>query len=432
MDILVLVVLILFNAVFAMTEMALVTSKKSKLQKLAESGDLGATKALELSSDPNRFLSTIQVGITSIGVLSGIVGEQALAGPLSQHLVAFGLDQKWSSYLSTALVVIVITYFSIVLGELLPKRIGQSNPEGIARLFAPPLAGMSIITRPFVYLLSGSTAFLLKLLGIKHRNQQEVTEEEIQAVLEEGTEAGLIESQEHTMVKNVFRLDDRQIASLMVPRADLVFLDLDEPIENSLKIIDSTDYARYPAVRGGLSDVVGVVNARKLLSKVASGVKPNISEGLEDTLYVPETLTGMELLDNFRSSGRQMAFVVDEYGEVLGVVTLQDLIEAITGEFKPRDPAEAWAVKRDDGTWLLDGHIPIPELKDCLELDSVPDEEKGRYHTVSGLFMLLSGKLPVEGDKVIWENWQFEIMDMDRKTIDKVLATQIADPNEDG
>jgi putative hemolysin len=208
-----------------------------------------------------------------------------------------------------------------------------------------------------------------------------------------------------------------------VPRGDIVYLDLEDPIDQSLKVIGETDHARFPVVRGGLENVIGVVNARKLLSRITGGENPDLNLGLEEAVYVPETLTGMELLDNFRSSGRHMAFVVDEYGEALGLVTLQDLIEAITGEFKPRDPTQSWAVKRDNGTWLLDGHIPVPELKSCLDLSTVPEEEKGRYHTVSGMFMLLSGKLPKEGDKVVWEDWEFEIMDMDRKTIDKVLAT---------
>jgi len=425
MDVFILAGLILLNGLFAMSEIALITSKKAKLQKAADSGDSSAQKALELGADPNRFLSTVQVGITSIGVLSGIVGESALAGPLSLWFEGLGVDPVYASYLGTGVVVVVITYFSIVLGELVPKRLGQSNPEVVACLIAKPIAGLAVLTRPFVRLLSGSTKFVLRILGVKERNQSEVTEEEIQAVLAEGTEAGLIESHEHTMVKNVFRLDDRQIASLMVPRADIIYLDVDDPIEKSLKVIGETDHARFPVVRGGLENVIGIVSARKLLSRIAAGEKPDLSLGLEEAIYVPETLTGMELLDNFRSSGRHMAFVVDEYGEALGLVTLQDLIEAITGEFKPRDPTQSWAVQRDDGTWLLDGHIPVPELKDCLGLSTVPEEEKGRYHTVSGMFMLLSGKLPKEGDKVTWEGWQFEIMDMDRKTIDKILASPV-------
>ena len=430
MDILILVALIILNGLFAMSEIALITSKRAKLQKAAETGDAGAKAALKLAGDPNQFLSTVQVGITSIGVMSGIVGEAALAKPLALWFQALGVDVTYAGYLGTGIVVLVITYFSIVIGELVPKRLGQSNPEVIARLIARPIAILAIATRPFVKLLSGSTKFVLRILGVKERNQNEVTQEEIQAVLEEGTEAGLIETHEHTMVKNVFRLDDRQIASLMVPRADIIYLDIQYSLEKNLETIELTDHARFPLVNGELNHVVGIVNARKLLSKIAKGEKYELVEGIEEALYVPETLNGMELLANFRSSGRQMAFVVDEYGEVLGLVTLQDLIEAITGEFTPRDPAKSWAVRRDDGTWLLDGHIPVPELKDCLELSVVPEEERGRYHTLSGMFMLLSGKLPIEGDKVRWEDWQFEIMDMDRKTIDKVLATKIVEQSE--
>jgi len=422
MDIFLLIALILFNGLFAMSEIALITAKRAKLQKAADKGDASAKIALELGEDPNRFLSTVQVGITSIGVLSGIVGESALAIPLAAWIEGFGVNTKYSLYLSTGLVVIGITYFSIVFGELVPKRLGQSNPELVARLMAKPISGLSLITRPFVKLLSGSTRLMLRILKVKERNQSEVTEEEIEAVLAEGTEAGLIESQEHTMLKNVFRLDDRQIASLMVPRADIVFLDLTQSKEELLKTIESTDHARFPVVRESLENLVGVINARKFLSRLAAGEAADLTTGLEETLYVPETLTGMELLDNFRSSDRQMAFVIDEYGEILGMVTLQDLIEAITGEFKPRDPAQAWAVKREDHSWLLDGHIPILELKDCLGLSNVPDEEKGRYHTLSGMFMLMSGRLPREGDQVEWEGWRFEIIDMDGKTIDKVLA----------
>lgn len=431
MDVFILVVLVVFNGVFAMSEIALITAKRARLQKAAEAGDAGARAALSLGSDPNRFLSTLQVGITSIGVLSGVFGESALAVPLALYLVGLGITESTADILATGLVVVLITYVSIVLGELVPKRLGQSNPEMIARIVSRPIAGLAILTRPFVKLLSGSTRAVLGVLGVKERTQSEVTEEEIQAVLEEGTEAGLIETHEHTMVKNVFRLDDRQIASLMVPRADIVFLDLDEPFAVTLDRIAQSDHARFPVARGGLENVVGVVNSRRLLSRIAGGGIPSLEKDLQEALYVPETLTGMELLENFRASDRQMAFVIDEYGEILGLVTLQDLIEAITGEFKPRDPQSSWAVRRDDGSWLLDGHIPIPELKDHLELASVPDEDKGRYHTLSGMFMLLSGKLPAEGEKVSWLGWQFEILDMDKKTIDKVLASYTGDPQQE-
>lgn len=430
MEIALLFALILINGLFAMSEIALVTARKARMQKLIDEGDKAAAAAVKLGEDPTRFLSTIQIGITSIGVLNGIVGEAALAGPLAHWLQGLGLAIEYAGPISTILVVVVITYFSIVLGELVPKRLGQSNPEAVARLVATPISALAIATKPFVRLLSGSTNALLRLLGVKASNSFNVTEEEIHAVLAEGTSAGVIESHEHTMVRNVFRLDDRQIGSLMVPRGDVVCLDLNLPLQENLSRIEASDHARFPVVRDGLNDIVGVVNARQLLSQLVRGGAPKLDEHLQQPLYVPETLTGMELLDNFRSSDVHMAFVIDEYGEVQGLLTLQDLVEAITGEFQPGDPADAWAVKREDGSWLLDGHIPVPELKDQLELDAVPEEERGRYHTLSGMMMLLTGRLPKVADSVEWEGWRFEIVDMDGKTIDKVLAMRPAQREE--
>ena len=430
MEIALLLALILLNGLFAMSEIALVTARRTRLQKALDEGDRAAAAAVKLGADPTRFLSTIQIGITSIGVLNGIVGEAALAGPLSVWLASLGVPAEWAGWAGTGLVVVLITYFSIVLGELVPKRLGQSHPEAVARLVARPIDALSLATKPFVKLLSASTHLLLRLLGVTDRKGPDVTEEEIHAVLAEGTSAGVIESHEHTMVRNVFRLDDRQIGSLMVPRADIVCLDTTLEFEVNHARIESSDHNHFPVVRGGLHDIVGVANARQVLSRMVRGVPPSLEEHLRPPLYVPETLTGMELLDNFRSSGVHMAFVVDEYGEVKGLVTLQDLVEAITGEFQPADAADAWAVQRDDGSWLLDGHIPVPELKDRLQLDRVPEEERGRYHTLSGLMMLLTGRLPKVADTVDWDGWRFEIVDMDGKTIDKVLATRLP-PEED-
>jgi putative hemolysin len=430
MEIALLFALIVLNGLFAMSEIALVTARKVRLQKLIDEGDGAAAAAVKLGEDPTRFLSTIQIGITSIGVLNGIVGEAALAGPLAHWLVSLGMAENVAQLGATGLVVVLITYFSIVVGELVPKRIGQSNPETLARFMARPINALAIATKPFVLLLSVSTKALLRLLGIKENSGAAVTEEEIHAMLEEGTSAGVIESHEHTMVRNVFRLDDRQIGSLMVPRSDVVVLDLDQSFEVNMARVEASDHARFPVVRGDMNHVAGVVNARKWLSQALRGAERELAnQPLQEALYVPETITGMELLDNFRQSGGQMAFVIDEYGEVQGIVTLQDLIEAITGEFSPRDPETSWAVQREDGSWLLDGHIPVPELKDRLALDTVPDEERGRYHTLSGLMMLLTGRLPREGDQVEWELWRFEIVDMDGRTIDKVLATR-RDPDE--
>ena len=380
MEIAILLALILLNGAFAMSEIALVTARKTRLQKLIDEGDKGALAALELGQDPTRFLSTIQIGITSIGVLNGIVGEAAFATPLAAWLVTLGLPQPYAGYGATGLVVLAITYASIVLGKLVPKRIGQTRPEAIARLVAQPIGWLAAATRPFVRLLSGSTVAVLRVLGVKQNEGAGVTEEEIHAVLAEGTSAGVIEKQEHTMVRNVFRLDDRQIGSLMVPRGDVVCLDAGDAFELVLARIEQSDHARFPVAQGGLSDILGVVNARKLLARYAHGERAGLAQQLEPPLFVPETLTWMELLDNFRSSGTQIAFVVDEYGEVLGIVTLRDLIEAITGEFQPRDPETSWALQRDDGSWLLDGLIPLHELKDRLALDAVPDEERGLPH----------------------------------------------------
>ncbi len=426
MEVALLFALILFNGLFAMSEIALVTARKPRLQKMVDAGDAAAAAAVKLGEDPTRFLSAIQIGITSIGILNGIVGEAVLAEPLAIWLESIGLASPYSSYVATGLVVIVITYLTIVIGELVPKRIGQTHPEALARVVAFPIEWIALAAKPFVRLLSISTDALLKLLRVKHRAVNVMTEEEIHAVLTEGASAGVIELQEHTMVRNVFRLDDRQISSLMVPRADVVVLDVEAPFQENLACIEASDHARFPVVKGGLEDIVGVINARQWLARAFRNDAPALADQpMEAPLFVPETLTGMELLDNFRSSGGHMAFVIDEYGEVQGIVTLQDLIEAITGEFSPRDPESSWAVQRHDGSWLLDGHIPVPELKDRLVLQTVPEEERGRYHTLSGMMMLLTGRLPKVADNVIWEGWRFEIVDMDGKTIDKVMATRI-------
>lgn len=428
MEIAILLALIVLNGVFAMSEIALVTARKARMQKLIDEGDRSAAAAVKLGEDPTRFLSTIQIGITSIGVLNGIVGEAALAQPLSVWLLTLGLPESAAQVTATALVVVLITYFSIVVGELVPKRIGQSNPETLARLVARPIDLLAIATKPFVLLLSASTKGLLRLLGVQQNSGSSVTEEEIHAMLEEGTSAGVIESHEHTMVRNVFRLDDRQIGSLMVPRSDVVTLDLELSFEENMARVEASDHPRYPVVLGDLNNVAGIVNARRWLSQALRGeLRELAQQPLQEPLYVPETITGMELLDNFRSSDEHMAFVIDEYGEIQGIVTLHDLIEAITGEFRPRDPHTSWAVQRDDGSWLLDGLIPVPELKDRLGLDSVPDEERGRYHTLSGMMMLLTGRLPRVADSVSWEGWQLEIVDMDGRIIDKVLATRLCE-----
>ncbi|KJS02026.1 MAG: membrane protein [Desulfobulbaceae bacterium BRH_c16a] len=427
MDIAVLIFLILLNGVFAMSEIALVTARKSRLQRLAEDGDKSAVIAMRLGEDPTQFLSTVQIGITAIGILNGIVGEAALAGPLAEILRSFGLDAKSSSISATTVVVVGITYFSIVVGELVPKRIAQFNAEGIARLMAGPISVLAKLSRPFVYLLSVSTDGILRLMGKKELSSANLTEEDIHSMLAEGSQAGLIEKQEHEMVRNVFRLDDRQIASLMTPRSEIIYLDIEQPLEGTLENLMNSDHSRYPVCRGGMHDTVGIITAKRLLKQRMKGESTNIQEYLQPAIFVPESLTGMKLLEQFRESGVQMVFVVDEYGEILGLITLQDVLEALTGEFKSRDPEDVWAVQREDGSWLLDGLIPIQELKDRLDLKSVPEEQKGRYNTLSGMMMWLIGSLPRTSDVAEWEGWRLEVVDMDGNRIDKVLASSLLD-----
>ncbi len=427
MEILVLLGLILLNGLFAMAEIALLTARRTRLQKMADGGDTGAATALTLGQDPTRFLSTIQIGITSIGVLNGIVGEAVLAAPFALWLQTLGLEQRPSEIGATVLVVVVITYFSIVIGELLPKRLGQVNPEPIARVVARPLQVLALITQPFVRLLTISTELALRLFGVRADAQAAVTEEDIQAMLAEGSDAGVIERQEHQMVRNVFRLDDRQITSLMIPRADIVWLDIDDPLEENLRKIERAEHSRFPVCKGGPENVLGIAIARQVLAQTLRGERADLARDLLPAVYVPETQTGMELLENFRSNNVQLALVIDEYGEIQGLVTLQDVLEAITGEFKPQRAEDAWAMQRDDGSWLLDGLIPLPELKDRLGLAELPEEDKGRYQTLSGMVMLLLGRVPITGDRVAWDGWRFEIVDMDRKRIDKVLASPLAD-----
>ena len=426
MEYAVLPLLILLNGVFAMSEVALLTARKARLQRLVAEGDRSAAAALAMGENPNRFMSTIQIGITSIGILNGIVGEAALAAPFALWLMKLSVPAQYASMLATAVVVIVITYFSIVIGELVPKRLGQINPETVARFVARPMSWLALASRPFVKMLSASTDLVLKMLGVDPASVSTVTEEEIHAMLAEGSDAGVIEQNEHAMVRNVFRLDERQISSLMVPRSDVVYLDIEESVEENLAKVAETDHSRFPVCRGGLDDVIGFVHTKQLLAQSLRGQAVDFTQHLQEILYVPETLTGMELLENIRSSNTQIALVLDEYGEVQGLITLQDLLEAITGEFASPDDENSWALQRDDGSWLLDGLIPIPELKDRLQLHTVPEEDKARYQALSGMLMLVLGRMPQTGDTIVWESWKLEVVDMDGKRIDKVLATPVS------
>jgi putative hemolysin len=437
MDVALLAFLIVLNGLFAMSEMALSASRKARLQVMLEADEPGAQAALDLHENPTKFLSTVQIGITSIGVLNGIVGDAAFSGDLAAWLeLTFHLHQRAADVTATGLVVMSITFLTIIFGELVPKRLGLMFPETIARRVARPMGWLSTATRPFVAVLAACTEGILRLLGVPKHAARSVTEEEIAASLEEGLDAGVIEAQEHQMVRNVFRLDDRPISSMMIPRAEIRWLDATASIADVLGVIAAEEHSRYPVCRGGLDDVIGVIAAHSLLRPVSEGRLPALTDHLQPPVFVPETLSGMELVEHFRASGAELVFVVDEYGAVQGVITVRELLEAITGEFTAPFSDDAWAVQRPDGSWLMDGLIPVHELQDRLDLRDLPESarERGRYNTLAGMIMLLLGRLPVTTDTVDWGGWRFEVVDLDGKRVDKVLASRLAegDYGEDG
>ena len=426
------VLLTLLNGVFAMSELALASSRKARLVATAEAGDNGARAALGLLENPTQFLSSVQVGITSIGMLNGIIGEAAFSSGLSVWIQTWGASARAADISATALVVVVITYITIVFGELVPKRIGQLYPETVARLVARPMVGVATAARPFVRLLSISTHAVLKLLRVDNAASRAVTEEEIAASLEEGVSAGLIEEHEHQMVQNVFLLDDRLLPSLMLPRSDIEWLDASDTLTQAIEKASLSGHSWYPVCRGGLDDVVGVVKVAELLVRqplVATGGAPKTQERVGayavPAVFVPESLSGMELLEQFRERSTRILLVVDEYGVVQGMMTPLDMLEAITGELQSGAQVDAWATKRPDGSWLLDGAMPVSELKARLDIKLLPAEERGRYNTLAGLLQSVSGRLPSPGEHFDCVGWRFEVLDLDGKRIDKVLASRL-------
>jgi putative hemolysin len=426
MDFLLIALLTLLNGVFAMSELALASSRKARLVALAETGDKGAVAALALLDNPTQFLSSVQVGITSIGLLNGILGEAAFSDGLAQWLQGLGTPERAASITATAVVVAVITFVTIVFGELVPKRIGQLYPETVATLISRPMTWVASVAKPFVRLLSFSTHAMLTLLRINESNGRAVTEEEIAASLAEGREAGVIEASEHLMVQNVFHLDDRPLTSIMVPRTDVQWLDADftvgEALQASADGHEKGGHSWYPVCRNSLDDVLGIVSVARLLALGPDAMDSRLVEHVLPASFLPETLSGMELLEQLRARSGRMVFVVDEYGVVQGIMTPRDLLEAITGELQPVTEAEAWAMQRGDGSWLLDGLMPISELKARLDIRELPDEHRGLYNTVAGLLMAESGHLPILGERVACAGWIFEVIDLDGKRIDKVLA----------
>jgi putative hemolysin len=426
MDILLIAFLTFLSGVFSMTEMAVVSSRRVRLETLAQAGDRGARAVLTLLGNPTQFFSTIQMGNTTIALLNGIVGESAFGSGLSGTFERLGMNAALSSALGTGVVVIGVTYITIVFGELVSKRIGQSAPETIARFMARPVLVLATGAKPFVWLLEVSTNLVLRLLRIPLEANKDVTEAELQAHLELGVDAGVIEEHEHQMVRNVFLLDDRQLTSIMVPHSEIEWLDAQDPLDVAIQKAWTTGHSWYPVCRRGLSDVVGVIHLPNMLSLQSQGVNDAIGQHVKPAVFVPETLTGMELLEQFRIRSTRMVFVVDEYGVVQGLLTPLDLLEAITGELSPEQPVDAWAIPKENGSWLVDGAMPVAELKSRFDLGELPDEDKDRYNTVAGLMQTVAGELMSLSQSVECAGWRFEVLALEGRRIDQVLITPLA------
>lgn len=433
MDLLIIVFLTLLNGLFAMSELAVASSRKARLVAMEESGDSGAAAALQLMDRPTQFLSTVQVGITSIGMLNGIFGEAAFSAPLAVWLAGHGLSEGAASIAATAIVVIAITFTTIIFGELVPKRIGQMFPEAVARWIAKPMTWLALAAKPFVWLLSLCTQAVLKLLRIDESSGRAVTAEELSASLEEGLDAGLIEEHEHQMVRNVFHLDDRALTSMMVPRGEIEWLDADQSAMEALEYVarqgEKGAHSWYPVCRGSLDDVIGIISVARLLELARA--PEMLEKHVAPAAFVPETLSGLEILEQLRARAGRMMFIVDEYGVVQGMMTPRDLLEAITGELKPGAHMDAWATLQADGAWALEGMMPVSELKSRLDIDTLPLEDKGRYNTVAGLMLAISGHMPNVGDEVEIEGWIFQVIEMEGRRIDRVLARPITAPDAD-
>ncbi|PZA07386.1 MULTISPECIES: hemolysin family protein [unclassified Meiothermus] len=424
MEIFILLLLTLFNGVLAMSEAAFISSRRAKLQQRAEDGNAGAKAALELLASPSRLLSTVQVGITLIGIVAGAYGGTTLAASLAPGIARLPALAPYAQEIAFTIIVLLITYLQLVIGELVPKRLALRSPERIAAFMAYPMQVLSTAAKPLVWLLTVSTDSVLRLFGQRGSHEPPVTDEEIQVLMDEGTRAGVFEEAEQETVRSILSLGDRQVDSLMTPRPDIVWLDLEDPIEETRRKILESPHGRFPVAEGSLDKVIGVVRARDL------AVKPNFTvEDLrslaQPPLFVPATLTAWQLLEMFKQKRTHMALVVDEYGGLQGVVTLHDILEAIVGDLPSAEEAEdePWIVRRDDGSYLLDGALPIEEFKELFDLEELPDEE--RYRTVGGLVLAELGRIPSAGESFTFERLKIEVVDMDGNRIDKVLVTQV-------
>lgn len=413
--------LILLNGVLALAEAALMSARKARLQGLADDGDKAAQIALELANEPMAFLSTVQIGITLVGILAGAFGEATLAGQLATLLERAPLLAPYSRALSLVIVVIIVAYVSLVLGELAPKRLALYNPERLASLVAPPMRVLSRWASPAVRFLSFSASLVLRLFGVTDIKDAPVTEDELKVLIAQGTAAGVFDAAEQNIMRRTLRLGDRTAATLMTPRPDIVWLDLDGDPAEVWRKITTTTFTRFPVARGALDAIAGVVRARDLLTSAGRGDSLSLESVLQPPLLVPESTPALRVLEILKRARSQMALILDEYGGVSGLVTLEDILQAIVGDISDEaQPTEA--VRRLDGSWLLDGALPVDEMQELLDLDDLPGA--GDYLTVAGFIMRQLGHIPSAGDRFTWENCEFEVVDMDGRRVDKVLVSE--------
>jgi putative hemolysin len=424
---LILLLLVAVNGLFAMAEMAVVSSRRTRLEQLADEGSRGARAALRLLDDPTRFLSSVQIGITLIGVLAGVYSGATLAAPLGDWLAQWELVAEWAGTGAYVVVVVGVTYLSVVVGELVPKRFALAHPEGTAALLAPVLEGVAWASAPLVWLLQRSTDLLLRLLGLHGAERGAVTEEEIRAMIAEGTRTGVFHQQERRMIDGVLRLADRNVRSVMVPRGDVVWLDLEDPRDTLWRLVRTSGHSRYLVCRGDLDELIGVARATDVLDWLRDEQGSDLAQRVSAPLVVQETTTVLRLLELFREASLQIAIVVDEHGSIEGVVTPADVLKAIAGEIPDAGGVESpEAVRRDDQSWLIDGRLPIDEAERLLERDDMASGDD--YTTVAGFVLAQLGRLPATAEAFTWKDLRFEIVDMDGRRIDKLLVQRIAQP----
>jgi magnesium and cobalt exporter, CNNM family len=419
-EIIIILAIILVNALFVLSEMSVASSRKARLQQHINQGDRRAETVLHLIEKPNLFLATVQIGITLVGVFVGAVGGARLAAPLSSLLASVPALAPYAPALALAIVVISITFVSMVLGELVPKRIALHNPERIAALLAGPMILISRLFKPFVWILGKITDFILKLLGIQPGTEPPVTEEEIQLLIDQGTQAGVFEEAEHDMVEGVFSLADQRLYSLMTPRPDIVWLDISDSVEEIRQKLAENNFSRFPVRQGSLDAIVGIVKARDLLVQSLNNEPIILKNLLKPAFFVPETMFASRALEVLKEKGTDMLLVIDEFGALQGLLTITDILEEIVGEMEIEEPQ---ATQRQDGSWLLDGMLEVDEFKEIFHLPLLPHEDE--YETLSGFVMVSLGRVPQPADRFEWHGLNFEVMDMDGRRVDKVLVTTL-------